>query len=419
MHLFRAAQLATSLTGAIVANTKTPRAGRYAFRVETVAPAPQAKLVLAGDTQAETDEWIAVLQLAGANSTYDGNKTSRRGSSLSTAVRAISSSMSGHEEQQAMLGNSMRSDAAPPPPPTTNGALKIDMAAAARMATPALKKTPSRIGGPLVVTIGKMMGDLGVWLVLYLSALLAFSVVFKALFAAAATQPQFATVIESSVWLFYAAFGAFEPSALEGPAEATGQAALIAWLFVSTLMLINLLIALFADSYANTKNAAKTIFKFKAAQLKYEFINMRGLPPPLNLVTLPLGLVGGGAGACLRGLTCAPKGRGGGGEGIPSISDAWLAVVKTVRAKRAKAADDDEGMQAVEASLRKVNERLDVMGKAIEKLAKAAPAEAPKRSMFGTGRIAEEPEEDGDDDDDDDDDDAFADSDDEDDDDRY
>ena len=149
MHAIRAAQLATSLTGAIVANTKTPRAGRYAFRVETVAPAPQAKLVLAGDTQAETDEWVGVLVLAGANSTYDGNKTSRRGSSLSTAVRAISSSMSGHEEQQAMLGNSMRSDAAPPPPaPPTNGALKIDMAAAARMATPALKKTPSRMGSP-------------------------------------------------------------------------------------------------------------------------------------------------------------------------------------------------------------------------------------------------------------------------------
>ena len=104
-------QLAAPLAGATVANTKTPRKGfPYAFRLEMAAPAPNVKLVLTGDTQADTDEWVAVFQLAGATVTYDPNaNTGRRGSSLSAAVRSISASMSGHEEQQAMLGNSMRS----------------------------------------------------------------------------------------------------------------------------------------------------------------------------------------------------------------------------------------------------------------------------------------------------------------------
>eukprot|EP00966_Prymnesium_polylepis_P190096 4405038-Prymnesium_polylepis.1 len=70
------------------------------------------------------------------------------------------------------------------------------------------------------------------------------------------------------------------------------------------------------------KERGKMVHKFKSAALKYEFSHLRGLPPPLNLASLPLELVGW-MGATVAQAFAAE------GE-MPTISDEWMSVVKTM-----------------------------------------------------------------------------------------
>jgi len=106
---------------------------------------------------------------------------------------------------------------------------------------------------------------------------------------------------------------------------------------------------------------AQVVHKYRAAQLKYEYVNMRGLPAPLNVVSLTLSLLG----ALARKCRCLGR-RDGERVELPSISEAWLNILKAVRTKQAKL--DAEEDEAVEAGVRRLGERLDLMSKQLERL---------------------------------------------------
>ena len=56
-------------------------------------------------------------------------------------------------------------------------------------------------------------------------------------------------------WLFYAATGAFELGDIEGRDPLLANAVLISWIVISMLMMLNLLIAMFSDTYTTVRAA--------------------------------------------------------------------------------------------------------------------------------------------------------------------
>ena len=101
------------------------------------------------------------------------------------------------------------------------------------------------------------------------------------------------------------------------------------------------------------------VHKYRAAQLKYEYVNMRGLPAPFNALSLPLSLVGALVGRC----RCAGRKEGERAE-LPAISEAWLSILKSVHTRQAKLDAEEDETEA----MRKLHERLDGMGRQLEKL---------------------------------------------------
>ena len=214
--------------------------------------------------------------------------------------------------------------------------------------------------GPLIVMISRMMGDLAVFLVLYGVGLLGFAVLFKALFA---KGEQFSSLGATGTWLFYAAFTGGEPDDLSVRIPLIANLALSSWLILASLIMLNLLIAMFADSYSAIKERSKTVYKYKSAALKYEFARVKGLPPPLNIASLPFELFGWVVRQCRRVIrNVEPE--------MPTISDDWIAIVKTVRAKLAKAqdAEEDDAQAAVLSAVKKIEGSIEELRTRMNKL---------------------------------------------------
>ena len=84
--------------------------------------------------------------------------------------------------------------------------------------------------------------------------------------------------------------------------------------------------------------------RYESAALKYEYAKLAGLPPPLNLLSLPSLVARAAAGKAVR---PPPK-----VQATPTVSDDWLSVLKKVKKEMAKESADDDDEQL--AAIRKV-----------------------------------------------------------------
>ena len=97
------------------------------------------------------------------------------------------------------------------------------------------------------------------------------------------------TGLTSAVWVpFWAVYGDFDTDALEDEAPFSSP---ILWVYVlvSNVVLVNLLVAMFADTYSKVKENADTEFHYQS--FERTFLHERVLsstPPPLNLIIILL-----------------------------------------------------------------------------------------------------------------------------------
>lgn len=102
--------------------------------------------------------------------------------------------------------------------------------------------------GPLLVMMRRMLADLFVFIVLYAFFLIGFGIFFMTTFNSTGNE-RFGSLVDASIYLFYAALGAFDQNEdLEGRHWLVGHGLLMLWLTLSALMMLNLLIAMFADT---------------------------------------------------------------------------------------------------------------------------------------------------------------------------
>jgi len=255
--------------------------------------------------------------------------------------------------------------------------------------------------GPLIVMMRRMMVDLAVFIVLYGFVLIGFAILFMTIFAATGND-NFTSLTSSVVYLFYAALGAFDQNEdIEGRSFIVGNGLLMLWLTLSALLLLNLLIAMFADTYTAVRETAAAYYKFESASLKFEFCKKETLPPPFNVLQLLWGGLTGGLTLLHRlvmrccGCCCAPKAGGAHEEAKstrPTMSDAWKIVLKTVKKQldAEKRAEDDDDEDAASKFARAIKPdfertmqklaRLESELKALKKARATSPTNTPQKA---------------------------------------
>ena len=154
--------------------------------------------------------------------------------------------------------------------------------------------------GVLTIVIGHMMADVGFFSVILVFVSLGFGFAFSVMMPQASSQ-------ESPLLLFgdaplyapfWGIFGSFYRSyeyvddALD-PGMVIAPTLLWVYLFITTVVLVNLLIAQMSDTYSRVTGEGLLVWQFERAQLINEFKDTKPpLPPPFNviwfgLVTLP------------------------------------------------------------------------------------------------------------------------------------
>ena len=124
--------------------------------------------------------------------------------------------------------------------------------------------------------------------------------------------------------------GFFEPGELSAAPGSAFLAPLMLWsyLLIALVLFVNLLIAMFSQSYQDVMTEADVHWKLKRVQQIESYITAHVCPPPFNLLTLPLTLLyrslydGRGVGRAARWganrkVQPAAGGGGGGGGGGP------------------------------------------------------------------------------------------------------
>lgn len=95
-----------------------------------------------------------------------------------------------------------------------------------------------------------------------------------------------ASDFQAELLVFWAIFGEFDLGYIEENVP-FGQPVLFAYAFLSTLVLVNLLIAMFSDTYTNVKENSETEYRFQKKHISYLYQNIvHEVPPPFNLTII-------------------------------------------------------------------------------------------------------------------------------------
>jgi len=138
--------------------------------------------------------------------------------------------------------------------------------------------------GVLVIMIQKMAADLTVFLMLFAAVTLGFTLAIyaheKAGFIETGEENIFSAT--GSVWItLWALYGEFDPGIMMD-----SLSAVFVWVYVllSSVVLVNLLVAMFSDTFSRVKEGAEEEYMlFKCERLYYLIYVMHPLPPPFNL----------------------------------------------------------------------------------------------------------------------------------------
>lgn len=84
---------------------------------------------------------------------------------------------------------------------------------------------------------------------------------------------------------------------------------------------------MFADTYTAVRETSAAVYKYESASLKYEYAKLAGLPPPLNVLFVPVSILQALAKTLMR--------QGKKEDELPIMSEDWLSVLKKVKAKMA------------------------------------------------------------------------------------
>ena len=215
--------------------------------------------------------------------------------------------------------------------------------------------TFSRPMGVLVVCLEHMLKDLTTWLQPTILITLAFALGNGILVpnhrheGTAPLTPFPGSDLDVSVggpaWaMFWALFSAYEPTefAFDSPQTAT-LAPLWLWLYllIALVLMINVLIAMFSQTYARVMGSADAQWRLRRASSLWAYVNMYALPAPFNLVELPFVAAWRLVAACYsrcccsRGKRAADALRSSEAEAV-SATMAYATAVRAERGARAK-----------------------------------------------------------------------------------
>ncbi|XP_016119884.1 short transient receptor potential channel 2-like [Sinocyclocheilus grahami] len=156
--------------------------------------------------------------------------------------------------------------------------------------------------GPWAVIIRDLMKDLSWFAVILMLFHTAFTLSLTALCqplypqdwdnsTGNATQVTIPGPLNMSVLLFFALFGLTEPDKIPEVEHSPAATAVLAkmvfgvYLVVTSIMLINLLIAMMSDTYQRIQAQSDTEWKFGRAVLIHDMSRKSGIPSPFNLFT--------------------------------------------------------------------------------------------------------------------------------------
>ena len=156
--------------------------------------------------------------------------------------------------------------------------------------------------GVLTIVIGHMMNDVAFFSIILLFVSFGFGFAFMALSPNAASEiSPYLLFGNAPMWTpFWGIFGSYnkdfhtdEVSSEGDPVSVVGPTLLWIYLFITTIILVNLLIAQMSDTYAKVTEKGTLVWQYERAHLIDEFKDTKPpLPPPLNVlwyafVTLP------------------------------------------------------------------------------------------------------------------------------------
>jgi len=135
--------------------------------------------------------------------------------------------------------------------------------------------------GVLIIMIMEMLEDMALWITLSAVFMLAFTVTFVSI---AAEADNVNDVLQVPAWAMY---GEFDPDQMFEWSPRYGSAMLWVYVLVSNVLLVNLLIAMMSDSYAEIKDNADVEWKFGRMNSVLETVErIHPIPPPLSLPML-------------------------------------------------------------------------------------------------------------------------------------
>jgi len=149
--------------------------------------------------------------------------------------------------------------------------------------------------GILTVMVEEMVGDVLTWLLLFLTVVFAFSLCLLGFERAgwygggieleegSGEHPIHST--DGAFWApFWLVYGVVEPELYQAMTRSLTGWIIWVYLLIAMVILVNLLVAMFADSYSRVSADAEGHFVFLKYTRVYEYFHLRtAVPPPLNL----------------------------------------------------------------------------------------------------------------------------------------
>ncbi|CEM06954.1 unnamed protein product [Vitrella brassicaformis CCMP3155] len=146
--------------------------------------------------------------------------------------------------------------------------------------------------GPLILAVVRMLADIRKFLLLYLYILLVFAGVFTIL-SSDEDHDYFGSYGQAMLALFYAGLGDFNDAlndAIESH-DTLGAVLLFTYIILSSIILLNLLIAIMASTYSAIEDTQDAQYQLLRIRVLNEYLTMpphERLPPPFNLIAFLL-----------------------------------------------------------------------------------------------------------------------------------
>eukprot|EP00741_Cyanophora_paradoxa_P019862 tig00000217_g19170.t1 len=146
--------------------------------------------------------------------------------------------------------------------------------------------------GPLLVIIKGMMTDFFVFIVVLALVLLGFAQTIHVFMEPILSPDNNLALSDSIIMMFRAVLGGDFYEQVQEAFPAWGPLFYFVFVILTTVMLLNLLIALFGGTYGRITDNAQNEFQFGRATTYLSFVQRDYVPPPFNLVAKAFSIVG-------------------------------------------------------------------------------------------------------------------------------